>query len=93
RAPFPLPLHEWKLNLRLRCTLAVVHSAPAAITAIFLIYPIGEESFPDCMPLRISSTFNFMLNEGYKLEEEEETYNMVAAHGYFGQLIFKCATI
>jgi photosystem II P680 reaction center D1 protein len=27
-------------------------------------------------------------NNGYKFGQEEETYNIVAAHGYFGRLIF-----
>ncbi|CAN6472596.1 unnamed protein product [Victoria cruziana] len=31
-------------------------------------------------------------NEGYKFGQEEETYNIVAAHGYFGQLIFQYAS-
>ena len=26
----------------------------------------------------------------YKFGQEEETYNIVAAHGYFGRLIFPC---
>ena len=28
-------------------------------------------------------------NYGYKFGQEEETYNIVAAHGYFGRLIFQ----
>jgi hypothetical protein len=30
-------------------------------------------------------------NYGYKFGQEEETYNIVAAHGYFGRLIFRDA--
>ncbi|KAH7281387.1 hypothetical protein KP509_36G044800 [Ceratopteris richardii] len=117
---------EWELSFRL---------APvAAATAVFLIYPIGQGSFSDGMPLGISSTFNYMIvfqaehnilmhpfhmlgvagvfggslfsamhgslvtsslirettenesaNAGYKFGQEEETYNIVAAHGYFGR--------
>jgi hypothetical protein len=38
------------------------YSAPvAAATAVFLIYPIGQGSFSDGMPLGISGTFNFMI--------------------------------
>ncbi|KAH7388158.1 hypothetical protein KP509_16G061600 [Ceratopteris richardii] len=116
--------HEWELSFRL---------APvAAVTVVFLIYPIGQGSFSDGMPLGISSTFNFMIvfqaehnilmhpfhmlgvagifsgslfsvmhgslvtsnlirettenesaNAGYKFGQEEETYNIVAAHSYF----------
>jgi photosystem II P680 reaction center D1 protein len=32
---------------------------------------------------------NESLNNGYKFGQEEETYNIVAAHGYFGRLIFQ----
>jgi photosystem II P680 reaction center D1 protein len=32
------------------------------------------------------------LNNGYKFGQEEETYNIVAAHGYFGRLIFQYAS-
>jgi photosystem II P680 reaction center D1 protein len=28
------------------------------------------------------------INNGYKFGQEEETYNIVAAYGYFGRLIF-----
>ncbi|MFP4009653.1 MAG: photosystem II q(b) protein [Spirulinaceae cyanobacterium] len=31
-------------------------------------------------------------NAGYKFGQEEETYNLVAAHGYFGRLIFQYAS-
>lgn len=31
-------------------------------------------------------------NMGYKFGQEEETYNIVAAHGYFGRLIFQYAS-
>uniref|UniRef100_A0A0D3HG91 32 kDa thylakoid membrane protein n=1 Tax=Oryza barthii TaxID=65489 RepID=A0A0D3HG91_9ORYZ len=123
---------EWELSFRLgmRPWIAVAYSAPvAAATAVFLIYPIGQGSFFDGMPLGISGTFNFMIvfqaehnilmhpfhmlgvagvfggslfsamhgclvtsslirettenesaNEGYRFGQEEETYNIVAAH-------------
>ncbi|MGA0199066.1 MAG: Photosystem Q(B) protein 1, partial [Prochlorotrichaceae cyanobacterium] len=31
-------------------------------------------------------------NSGYRFGQEEETYNIVAAHGYFGRLIFQYAS-
>jgi len=31
-------------------------------------------------------------NHGYKFGQEEETYNIVAARGYFGRLIFQYAS-
>ncbi|WP_431191236.1 photosystem II protein D1 [Leptolyngbya subtilissima] len=176
---------EWELSYRLgmRPWICVAYSAPvAAATAVFLIYPLGQGSFSDGMPLGISGTFNFMLvfqaehnilmhpfhmlgvagvfggslfsamhgslgtfnfmlvfqaehnilmhpfhmlgvagvfggslfsamhgslvtsslvrettetesqNYGYKFGQEEETYNIVAAHGYFGRLIFQYAS-
>ena len=55
---------EWELSFRLgmRPWIAVAYSAPvAAATAVFLIYPIGQGSFSDGMPLGISGTFNFMI--------------------------------
>lgn len=45
----------------MRPWICVAYSAPvAAATAVFLIYPIGQGSFSDGMPLGISGTFNFM---------------------------------
>ena len=131
---------EWELSYRLgmRPWIMVAYSAPvAAASAVFLVYPFGQGSFSDAMPLGISGTFNYMLvfqaehnilmhpsiclgwlvssavvcfllcteawlqaslvrettetesqNYGYKFGQEEETYNIVAAHGYFGRLIF-----
>ncbi|KAK8670841.1 hypothetical protein V6N13_037455 [Hibiscus sabdariffa] len=126
----------------MRPWIAVAYLAPVvAATAVFLIYPIGQGSFSDGMPLGISGTFNFMIvfqaehnilmhpfhmlgiagvfggslfsamhgslvtsslirettenesaNEGYRFGQEEETYNIVATHGYFGRLIFQYAS-
>merc|ERR1719232_188615 len=135
---------EWEYSFRLgmRPWIFVAFSAPvAAATAVFIVYPIGQGSFSDGMPLGISGTFNFILvfqaehnilmhplhmfgvagvfggslfsamhgslvtsslirettenestNAGYKFGQEEETYNIVAAHGYFGRLIFQYAS-
>jgi hypothetical protein len=42
----------------MRPWIAVAYSAPvAAATAVFLIYPIGQGSFSDGMPLGISAAF------------------------------------
>ncbi|CCQ63242.1 photosystem II protein D1 (PsbA), partial [Crocosphaera watsonii WH 0401] len=54
---------QWELSYRLgmRPWICVAYSAPvSAATAVFLIYPIGQGSFSDGMPLGISGTFNFM---------------------------------
>merc|ERR1712040_22366 len=55
---------EWEYALRLgmRPWIFVAFSAPiAAASAVFIVYPIGQGSFSDGMPLGISGTFNFML--------------------------------
>ncbi len=55
---------EWELNFRLgmRPWIVVAYSAlVAATTAVFLIYPIGQGSFSDDMPIGIFGTFNFMI--------------------------------
>ena len=135
---------EWELSYRLgmRPWIFLAYSAPvAAASAVFLVYPFGQGSFSDGMPLGISGTFNYMFvfqaehnilmhpfhmlgvagvfggalfsamhgslvtsslvretteevsqNYGYKFGQEEETYNIVAAHGYFGRLIFQYAS-
>ncbi|KAL2941308.1 Photosystem II protein D1 [Bienertia sinuspersici] len=38
------------------------------------------------------TTENESAKEGYRFGQEEETYNIVAAHGYFGRLIFQYAS-
>jgi photosystem II P680 reaction center D1 protein len=135
---------EWELSYRLgmRPWICVAFSAPvAAAAAVFIVYPIGQGSFSDGMPLGIAGTFNFMLvfqaehnilmhpfhmagvaavfggslfsamhgslvtssllketsseesaNYGYRFGQATETYNIVAAHGYFGRLIFQYAS-
>merc|ERR1719262_352440 len=135
---------EWELSYRMgmRPWICVAFSAPvAAASAVFVIYPIGQGSFSDGMPLGISGTFNFMLvfqaehnilmhpfhilgvsgvfggslfsamhgslvtssllaetrydvslNAGYNFGQEDETYSISAAHGYFGRLIFQYAS-
>lgn len=60
---------EWELSYRLgmRPWIAVAYSAPvAAATAVFIIYPIGQGSFSDGMPLGISGTFNFMIDRDFE---------------------------
>ena len=132
---------EWEYSFRfgMRSWIYIAFSAPfAASLAVFIIYPIGQGSFSDGMPLGISRTFNFMLvfqaehnilmhpfhilnvirifsgaffsamhgslvtstlltetygdmsvNCGYLFGQEEETYSISLAHGYFGRLIFQ----
>ena len=135
---------EWEFSFRLgmRAWIFIGFSGPLiAATAVFILYPIGQASFSDGMPLGISGTFNFMLvfqaehnilmhpfhilgvtavfggslfsamhgslvtssllsersphislNTGYNFGQEDETYSISAAHGYFGRLIFQYAS-
>jgi len=135
---------EWEFSFRLamRPWIFVAFSAPVlASSAVFIVYPIGQGSFSDGMPLGISGTFNFMLvfqaehnilmhpfhmagvagvfggslfsamhgslvtssllcecedntslNVGYVFGQEDETYSIAAAHGYFGRLIVQYAS-
>ena len=47
----------------MRPWIAVAYSAPVvAATAVFIVYPIGQGSFSDGMPLGISGTFNVFLS-------------------------------
>ena len=54
---------EWELSYRLGSPwICVAYSAPvAAASTVFLVYPFGQGSFSDGMPLGISGTFNYML--------------------------------
>ena len=135
---------QWELSYRLgmRPWIFVAYLAPvSAAFAVFLIYPVGQGSFSDAMPLGISGTFNYQIvfqaehnilmnplhmlgvagvfggalfsamhgslvtsslvretteneshNNGYKFGQDQETYNIVAAHSYFGRLIFQYAS-
>ncbi|MEO0988945.1 MAG: photosystem II q(b) protein [Cyanobacteria bacterium J06639_14] len=54
----------WELSYRIgaRPWIAVSFSAPvSAATAVLLVYPIGQGSFSEGLPLGISGTFHFML--------------------------------
>ncbi|MGQ4647841.1 photosystem II q(b) protein [Lyngbya aestuarii] len=54
----------WELSYRegLRPWIAVAFSAPAAAaTAVLLVYPIGQGSFSEGLPLGIAGTFHFMM--------------------------------
>merc|ERR1712220_43070 len=58
--PYQLVVFHFRLGMR--PWICVAYSAPvAAASAVFLVYPFGQGSFSDGMPLGISGTFNFML--------------------------------
>ncbi|KAH9716600.1 photosystem II protein D1 [Citrus sinensis] len=78
---------EWELSFRLgmRPWIAVAYSAPvAAATAVFLIYPIGQGSFSDGMPLGISGTFNFMIVFQAEHNILMHPFHMLGVAGVFG---------
>ncbi|PWA61536.1 Photosynthetic reaction centre, L/M [Artemisia annua] len=67
--------------------IVVAYSAPvAAATAIFLIYPIGQGSFSDGMPLGISGTFNFMIVFQAEHNILMHPFHMLGVAGVFGHL-------
>jgi photosystem II P680 reaction center D1 protein len=73
----------------MRPWIAVAYSAPvAAATAVFLIYPIGQGSFCDGMPLGISGTFNFMIVFQAEHNILMHPFNMLGVAGVFGGSLF-----
>lgn len=55
---------QWELGYRMgtRPWIAIAFSAPvSAATSVLLIYPIGQGSFSEGLPLGISGTFHFMM--------------------------------
>jgi photosystem II P680 reaction center D1 protein len=64
---------EWEFSFRLamRPWIFIGFSAPViAALVVFIVYPIGQGSFSDAMPLGISGTFNFML----VFQAEQDSY-------------------
>jgi len=82
---------EWELSYRLgmRPWIFVAFSAPvAAASAVFLVYPIGQGSFSDGMPLGISGTFNFMLVFQAEHNILMHPFHMAGVAGVFGGSLF-----
>merc|ERR1712178_618990 len=78
---------QWELSYRLgmRPWICVAYSAPvSAATAVFLIYPIGQGSFSDGMPLGISGTFNFMFVFQAEHNILMHPFHMLGVAGVFG---------
>jgi Photosynthetic reaction centre protein len=73
----------------MRPWICVAFSAPvAAATAVFVIYPIGQGSFSDGMPLGISGTFNFMLVFQAEHNILMHPFHMLGVAGVFGGSLF-----
>lgn len=78
---------QWELSYRLgmRPWIAVAFSAPVlGATAIFLVYPIGQGSFSEGMPLGISGTFHFMLALQAQHNILMHPFHMLGVAGIFG---------
>lgn len=77
----------WEVSYRLgmRPWTAVAFSAPAAAaTAVLLVYPIGQGSFADGLPLGIAGTFNFMLAVQADHNILMHPFHMLGVAGVFG---------
>ena len=69
------------------CVLgSVLHTAApvAAASAVFLVYPFGQGSFSDGMPLGISGTFNYMLVFQAEHNILMHPFHMLGVAGVFG---------
>lgn len=77
----------WELSYRIgaRPWIAVAFSAPvAAATAVLLVYPIGQGSFSDGLPLGIAGTFHFMLAFQADHNILMHPFHMLGVAGVFG---------
>lgn len=82
---------EWELSYRLsmRPWIAVAYSAPAiAATSVLLIYPFGQGSWSDALPLGISGTFNFMMVLQAEHNVLFSPFHMAGVAGVFGGALF-----
>lgn len=82
---------EWEFSFRLsmRPWIFVAFSAPvAAASAVFVVYPIGQGSFSDGMPLGISGTFNFMLVFQAEHNILIHPFHILGVAGVFGGSLF-----
>jgi photosystem II P680 reaction center D1 protein len=78
---------QWELSYRLgmRPWIALAFSAPAAAaTAVLLIYPIGQGSFSEGLPLGIAGTFNFMFAFQADHNILMHPFHMLGVAGVFG---------
>lgn len=78
---------QWELSYRegLRPWIAVAFSAPvAAASAVLLVYPIGQGSFSEGLPLGIAGTFHFMLAFQAEHNILMNPLHMLGVAGVFG---------
>ena len=82
---------QWELSYRLgmRPWICVAYSAPvSAAFAVFLVYPFGQGSFSDGMPLGISGTFNFMFVFQAEHNILMHPFHMAGVAGMFGGSLY-----
>jgi len=82
---------EWEFSFRLamRPWIFIAFSGPVvAATAVFIVYPIGQGSFSDGMPLGISGTFNFMLVFQAEHNILMHPFHIFGVAGVFGGSLF-----
>ena len=82
---------EWEFSFRLgmRPWIFIAFSAPViGATAVFIVYPIGQGSFSDGMPLGISGTFNFMLVFQAEHNILMHPFHILGVAGVFGGSLF-----
>ena len=82
---------QWELSYRLgmRPWIFVAYTAPlSAALAVFLVYPFGQGSFSDGMPLGISGTFNFMFVFQAEHNILMHPFHMLGVAGVFGGSLF-----
>jgi photosystem II P680 reaction center D1 protein len=82
---------EWEFSFRLgmRGWIFIAFSAPViAATAVFIVYPIGQGSFSDGLPLGISGTFNFMLVFQAEHNILMHPFHILGVGGVFGGSLF-----
>ena len=76
---------NFSYRLGMRPWICVAYSAPvAAASAVFLVYPFGQGSFSDAMPLGISGTFNYMLVFQAEHNILMHPFHMLGVAGVFG---------
>ncbi len=82
---------QWELSyyLGMRPWIFVAYMAPvSAACAVFLIYPTGQGSFSDAMPLGISGTFNYMIVFTAEHNILMNPLHMLGVAGVFGGALF-----
>ncbi|MBD2506390.1 Photosystem Q(B) protein 1 [Nostoc muscorum FACHB-395] len=81
----------WELSYRLgmRAWIAIAYSAPViAATSVLLVYPIGQGSFSDGLPLGITGTFHFMLAFQGDHNILMHPFHMLGVAGIFSGALF-----